>query len=113
MSRDALEQRLTRHTTTAARACPSLAGKTITPHVLRHTAAMRLKWAELHRAHHSAVPVNVAGLGVEVVDVSVGGCLDTRLDLRLVVADCIWCHDVASKSVALGARSVAFDAGTG
>jgi integrase/recombinase XerD len=42
LTRDALERRLTKHAATAARACPSLAVKTITPHVLRHTAAMRL-----------------------------------------------------------------------
>ena len=42
LTRDALERRLTKHSTTAARACPSLAAKTITPHVLRHTTAMRL-----------------------------------------------------------------------
>jgi integrase/recombinase XerD len=42
LTRDALERRLTKHAATAAAACPSLAAKTITPHVLRHTAAMRL-----------------------------------------------------------------------
>jgi site-specific recombinase XerD len=42
LSRDAVERRLTLHAATAAARCPSLAGKTITPHVLRHTAAMRL-----------------------------------------------------------------------
>ncbi|HEX6021417.1 MAG TPA: tyrosine-type recombinase/integrase [Solirubrobacter sp.] len=42
LTRDALERRLTKHAATATTACPSLAGKTITPHVLRHTAAMRL-----------------------------------------------------------------------
>ncbi|MBA3807605.1 MAG: site-specific integrase [Solirubrobacterales bacterium] len=42
LSRDALQQRLAEHTSTAALACPSLAAKTISPHVLRHTAAMRL-----------------------------------------------------------------------
>jgi integrase/recombinase XerD len=42
LTRDALERRLTKHATTAATACPSLAAKTVTPHVLRHTAAMRL-----------------------------------------------------------------------
>ena len=42
LSRDALERRLTKHAATAATACPSLAVKAITPHVLRHTAAMRL-----------------------------------------------------------------------
>lgn len=42
MSRDAVAARLTLHTRTAATTCPSLTGKSITPHVLRHTAAMRL-----------------------------------------------------------------------
>ena len=42
LSRDALERRLAKHAATAAAACPSLAAKTVTPHVLRHTAAMRL-----------------------------------------------------------------------
>jgi integrase len=34
---------LDKHTTTAARCCPSLAGKRVTPHVLRHTNAMLLR----------------------------------------------------------------------
>lgn len=42
MSTDALAARLTLHATAAATACPTLAGKNVTPHVLRHTAAMRL-----------------------------------------------------------------------
>jgi integrase/recombinase XerD len=42
LSRDAVESRLSLHTTAATTHCPSLASKTITPHVLRHTAAMRL-----------------------------------------------------------------------
>ena len=42
MSRDEVERRLTKHTTTAARTQPSLKGKKVSPHVLRHTAAMRL-----------------------------------------------------------------------
>ena len=42
LSRDALDRRLAKHTTTAAEHCPSLNTKRITPHVLRHTAAMRL-----------------------------------------------------------------------
>jgi len=41
MSRDAVERRLTKHTTTAARAEPTLTKKKVSPHVLRHTA-MRL-----------------------------------------------------------------------
>jgi site-specific recombinase XerD len=42
MSRDALQQRLTVHAAVATRSCSSLASKNLTPHVLRHTAAMRL-----------------------------------------------------------------------
>jgi integrase/recombinase XerD len=42
LSPDAVQQRLTTHARTAAATCPTLTGKTITPHVLRHTAAMRL-----------------------------------------------------------------------
>jgi integrase/recombinase XerD len=54
MSRDALEHRLTRHAEAARRHCPSLTGKTITPHVLRHTAAMRLL--------HAGVDITVIAL---------------------------------------------------
>jgi integrase/recombinase XerD len=42
LSRDALERRVAKHAATAAKSCPALAGKKISPHVLRHTAAMRL-----------------------------------------------------------------------
>ncbi|MGZ6725326.1 MAG: tyrosine-type recombinase/integrase [Solirubrobacteraceae bacterium] len=42
LSRDALEQRLAKHATAAAQQCPSIASKIVTPHVLRHTTAMRL-----------------------------------------------------------------------
>jgi integrase/recombinase XerD len=42
LSPDALAQRIAVHAATAAASCPSLAGKHVTPHVLRHTAAMRL-----------------------------------------------------------------------
>ena len=42
LSADALQQLVGRHAATAHRACPSLKGKAVTPHTLRHTAAMRL-----------------------------------------------------------------------
>lgn len=42
MSTDAVAQRITLHACTAAAADPSLAGKNITPHVLRHSTAMRM-----------------------------------------------------------------------
>jgi site-specific recombinase XerD len=42
LSRDAVERRLTKYATSAAAVRPSLRAKRISPHVLRHTAAMRL-----------------------------------------------------------------------
>lgn len=42
ISRDAIAARLRVHAATAAKNCPSVAGKTITPHTLRHTTAMRM-----------------------------------------------------------------------
>ena len=42
LSRDAVERRLAKHAAAAGSACPSLRTKRISPHVLRHTAAMRL-----------------------------------------------------------------------
>jgi integrase/recombinase XerD len=42
LSRDAIERLVARHCKTAQSHCPSLRHKKITPHVLRHTAAMEL-----------------------------------------------------------------------
>jgi len=42
LSRDAVERLVAKHTATAANHCPSLQAKTVTPHVLRHSAAMAL-----------------------------------------------------------------------
>jgi len=42
LSRDAVERLVSRHVRTAELCCPSLKRKTVTPHVLRHTAAMEL-----------------------------------------------------------------------
>ena len=50
LSRDAIAQRLATHVATAALACPSLGKKTVTPHTLRHTAAMRLLHAGVDTA---------------------------------------------------------------
>ena len=42
LSRDAVERLVAKHTATAADACPSVKDKHVTPHTLRHTAAMTL-----------------------------------------------------------------------
>jgi len=42
LSPDAVESLVAEHARTAARNCPSLRGKRVTPHVLRHTTAMQL-----------------------------------------------------------------------
>jgi site-specific recombinase XerD len=42
LSRDAVERRVATHVATATKRCPSLKGKRVHPHVLRHTCAMSL-----------------------------------------------------------------------
>ena len=43
MSRDAVYARITKYQRAAAKSCPSLAGKNLTPHTLRHSTAMHLR----------------------------------------------------------------------
>jgi site-specific recombinase XerD len=47
LSRDAVALRVTTHAATAAMSCPSLRGKRLHPHVLRHTCAMDLLQADV------------------------------------------------------------------
>jgi integrase/recombinase XerD len=42
LTRDAIERRLAKHVATAQRTCPTLGTKSVSMHVLRHTAAMTL-----------------------------------------------------------------------
>ncbi len=42
LSRDAVERLLTKHARSPNDHCPSLTGKRLSPHTLRHTSAMRL-----------------------------------------------------------------------
>ena len=53
---------MAKHAATAARTCPSLAGQKVTPHTLRHTAAMALLQAGVD------VTVIALWLGHEQVD---------------------------------------------
>jgi integrase/recombinase XerD len=54
LSRDGIALVVSRHATTASRSCPTLATKTVTPHVLRHTAAMHLLHAGVDTNRHRA-----------------------------------------------------------
>jgi integrase/recombinase XerD len=42
LSRDAVERIVRKHVEAASKACPTLGGKRVTPHVLRHSAALLL-----------------------------------------------------------------------
>ena len=75
MSTDAIAARLRHHTTTASITCPSLEGKNITPHTLRHSFAMRMLGAgndittiALWLGHESTAPTQAylhADLGMK------------------------------------------------
>lgn len=68
LSRDAIGQRLQVHATTATEACPTLTGKRLHPHVLRHTCAVALLQA--------GVDTSVIALTNEAFDhVSLSGAL--------------------------------------
>lgn len=47
LTRDAVRRIIDRHAATAAKTCPTIATKNMTPHVLRHTCAMQLLRADV------------------------------------------------------------------
>jgi len=47
LTRDAIARRVTKHAAAATRRCPSMQGKKLTPHILRHTSAMQLLHADI------------------------------------------------------------------
>ena len=55
LTRDAIAARINTHTRTAAIDCPSLAAKHVTPHMLRHTCAMRLLAGRNRHYRHRAL----------------------------------------------------------
>ena len=62
LSSDAVQQLVAKHVRSAASTCPSLRNKHVTPHTLRHTAAMRL-------LHAGVEPVVIAlWLGHEAIE---------------------------------------------
>jgi integrase/recombinase XerD len=75
ISTDAVAARIRVHTTTAATTCPTLAGKNVTPHTLRHTTAMRMLDAGIdittialwlgHESTESTQPYLHADLGLK------------------------------------------------
>jgi site-specific recombinase XerD len=50
LSRDAVERLVTKYARRAARTCPSLEKKHVTPHVLRHTTAVQLLQSGVDRS---------------------------------------------------------------
>jgi integrase len=66
LSRDALERLVRRHGETAARSRPSLAGRNVSPHVLRHSTAMELL---RHGADQSVIALWLGHESVETTQI--------------------------------------------
>ena len=80
LSSDAVQHALATHVATARNKCPSLGKKRVTPHVLRHTAAMELLQAGVDRA------LIAIWLGHESLDTT-QVYLDANLELKRTVLD--------------------------
>lgn len=74
LSRDALERLVQKHTLAASKSCPSLIGKRVSPHVLRHSTAMELLH---HGVDQSVIALWLGHESVETTQVYI------HADLRL------------------------------
>lgn len=74
LSRDALEGVVRRHVLSASKSCPSLAGKRVSPHILRHSTAMELLH---HGVDQSVIALWLGHEAVETTQVYI------HADLRL------------------------------
>lgn len=75
LSRDAVERLVSKHTEHAARSCPSLRGKRVTPHVLRHTTAVTLLQAGVDRA---VIALWLGHEGIETTQMYLDADLSTK-----------------------------------
>ena len=80
LSGDAVQHALATHVATARHQCPSLGKKRVTPHVLRHTAAMELLQAGVDRA---LIAIWLGHESLETTQVY----LDANLELKRTVLD--------------------------
>jgi len=74
LSRDALEHLVRRHALTASSSCPTIAGKRVSPHILRHSTAMELL---RHGVDQSVIALWLGHESVETTQVYI------HADLRL------------------------------
>lgn len=82
LSADALEALVARHVAAASATCPSLVGRSITPHTLRHTAAMDLLRGGVD------LTVIALWLGYESIETTQMPCAPSR---SLIAARCLRC----------------------
>jgi integrase/recombinase XerD len=65
LNRDAVERLLAKYVTTAAGSCPSLQAKTVSPHTLRHSAAIGTAARRRRRRRHRALArARITGLNL-------------------------------------------------
>lgn len=75
LGRDAVERLLSKHVSTATKTCPSLRRKRVSPHVLRHTAAVCLLQAGVDR---SVIALWLGHEGIETTQMYLAADLATK-----------------------------------